>query len=502
MNGGILRNVPFPNAIETLYHREELCIAMRDLQRIADAYYLGVANGEITPTAESCTYFKNQVQRIDAMWMENKYELCDERRIKSDIESEKSVDSIVLLETLKCMCTINIFISDDELLERTSMVSVLDIPSVERQRLAMANGPILEYTVSELRDALWQFVSMWKCIHIDNDVLWYIEILELRYAMFLRCAFDETVHDLQEYRQAVEDSFPPVYTCTPAMMSEMTAQFGGLCDAVWTRQAFDTQTIFSSEHDYPPLELVSKVARTLRAFSEITKSVSALQKMYTNLCMDSSLRPGEVDIFAPENPLYPVSAHNVVIMCRGSKQHSAVQNLSLRKMRDVLQIVCDKIDTAKTAKEATLTWDEEIAVVCAADMLFKNRFRLDWESTFVVYQAEFRRNRQKFSGDGLPLLFNNCTRFNVWHGGTLFETNNVVASFAVWLDIVRRDYGGRAEGRNILDLCNLMDPNVPDFSFKSALGSKTYKSIVHESTGQRGRSSRANTTIIELQKAV
>lgn len=483
---------------------------MQDLQLIADEYYAQVANGDFVPTREACDYFKDHIRRIEAVWMENRDPLVDERRIKSDIESEKSVDSAVLLETLKCMCTVNLLISDDDFMERAVQLSAIDIATIDEQRLAMADGPILCYSVSELRDAMWQVVAMWRNITINDSVTQYVELLELRYALLLRCAYDGSVHDVPEYRQSVDGAENlggvTMYTSTPAMMVEMTAQFGGLCDMMWTKTAFDARVVFrSSCLDQPPMNVVVRMAETLRIFSEVTKSLSTLQQTYVERCLACSLRPGEADIFAPENPLYPVSPHNILLMCRGRKQHAAVQDLALRKIRDVMQIVCNKINAATTPEDAELSWDEEVAVVCVTDMLFKNRFRLDWEQLYVVYQAEFRAQRQKFSGvDSLPLVFNNCTRFNVWHRGTLIETNNAVASVVVWLDLVRTVYAGRAENRDISSLCNILDMSMPDFSFKSVLGSKLYTAKLNENAPRHGNAvhNAPARTVIELRKAM
>jgi hypothetical protein len=448
-----------------VYDWENLAIALERAHAATSAFYLSLARGSVSPgeRARAAACFADTARLLESFWMRERDALDDERCNKADDALEESTDAQTLLHVLRCLCLVNVLACNDRLAHVVRGVEAAGLPSVAGQDLVMARGPVLGYSASELRDALWQLAARWSGIAVDENVELYLETLELRYATMLRCELGADTHDVEEFRTGARATGAAaggaaderLYVCSAKMRSEMTAWFGAFTDALWTRGAFPRRDAERLGGSPPPLLLrAGRVTRALARFCEVTRSADELQRVYTRECGAASLRPGECDAFAPENPLYQPSPHNVLRTRRGPRPHQAVQRKALRPVLDVVKRAQEKMEAANCLRNAGLTWDEDVSILCATDMFFKNRYQVEWKRLFVVHQSEFRERNRAFARGGPPVLFNDCNGFNVVHDGALLVTDCLPASVALWLRIVGEEFDGVVDDGDVSSLCD------------------------------------------------
>ena len=429
----------------------KLCATLERIHEAVETHYAAASRTPERRARAVGDAFQCAAQRLERCWMRNR-DALRETRESSSLYARDVMELDQLLHVLKCLCLVNTYACDGARIAIDERLSAAGMSSVASRGLAMCGKPITRYAVSELREATWQVAARWREARVDHELELLLELLELRYGMLLRCAFREDVHDVREFRHDADDPRGPGwYVISETMISEMTAFFGDVAEALWTKSAFPALAApygARAQCEAPTALQAAAVVRLLRQHCADAKSNETLQRAYRLRYMEAALRLGERDAFAPSNLLFQPNAQNVLRARRGSNQHGVLQHRALEPVLDVLSRLRDGGEAACSER---LTWEQDAAVICAADGYFKSRYKLRWAGRFLVHAREYRTKRALFAQVTPPLVFDACNGFDVYYGGYVLETACLPASIALWIFITAR-YFDRKFCKSLSDL--------------------------------------------------
>jgi len=92
---------------------------------------------------------------------------------------------------------------------------------------------------------------------------------------------------------------------------------------------------------------------------------------------------------------------------------------------------------------------QELLIVLLVDNFFENFFALSYEAVYVIYERELEEKYDSYTRMGFPMLVQTFNGFNLLYNGIVYEVNNVIVCFYLWMRIVDQFHGSQTSGRDV-----------------------------------------------------
>jgi hypothetical protein len=456
-------------------------------------------------------YFAEFVPFLDRYIIRHCADFPFEQNKKDSHILQQNMDMCTLLFLLRMHCLLIAYLlkrdySNHEK-RQTEQLTAFDIPSVEKQLLSMSMAPVLSYTMSELYHAFFRLSARWNELDIDfegddNDgIAEYCELLQLRCAMFLFAAYDDTAHDMVEFRNELPDTTPQMYCMNTngirtfssylldiqsglIMYKVLEKHFLPPSLEVEIMQDSDLDGMILYEHpnipqlrieslpsntatsdcsrllreysrDIPSAAHISKLLLMLQKYVDETNTPTRLQRAFIRECTNASLRLGEKRRFSPDNPLMPDDPNNVMIKLRGHWWHGAVQELSMKSIKQILSDVRTRLEKNAPLK---LRYYEKVAILCTMDRFMKSTFQFDWATDVVFDHMAYLSGDSRVYEKHYPLILDLCaTTFGVLHKDEIIIAPTLLHVIVIWTALIRMCFQSRFLHHDLTNLCILLD---------------------------------------------
>ena len=451
MNIEELDNIIFPNSYSTHLEKQTAIENLCTIHTIISRWYDDLLVHDLGHRREiECQYVQILLAKLDTFRFTNRSMIYTEHSVKTDDIRSLTTDFSLLAHKVICNCLLGLAICSNKI-ESTICATSFNI--VKTCKLAMSARPILSYTMTELRDAVWTLAASWNDIVFVLELVNYVAYLELRYAMLLHCAYPGSVQNLKKY---VIESSNGECICNESCMRFMETKFSTMNYILWIAMRYERQAYCPVESDaIQHGECVVRLIKLLYEFYQKTQTKDGITSTFLTTCIGAYVHIGDVERFAPENQLYPMDYHTVIQIIQGIPKHGAMCHRLSTPVLELIQDLHDRVCTmnVKTIYEIRLSMKEELLIIVLFNFICI-RFGFPWAQRFVINRGEFLQAAELFE-ENLPLIVNHCNRYIYYHEKRYYECGSVLSSIIFWMEHMNEHNDCKYDGnscKNIADV--------------------------------------------------
>lgn len=233
--------------------------------------------------------------------------------------------------------------------------------------------------------------------------------------------------------------------------------------------------------------------KTVENAVRTSRGLNVFNKMQENLQIKArSFLPNAVKMFKNWVSIFKEEDFSSIINLRHKKEsENRESKLGLK----------DKVD--KDKKDESIVWDEQSKVnnnltkemfeentffhksffsvrqslfsIKIISSVFLNNHKLDFDKYFVLYFKELHERHDYFSRSQYPLMVQTFNTFNIFYLETVYEVQNFLCMFYVWLRLIDKFHNSKIDG---VDISELYKSIFEDMNFFENNCRKSYSQIL------------------------